>query len=159
MILLDKMLNKKRIEMFPIVRFRPVKFKQVWRCFFPDKYAYYSYLGYAHNIYPEKPNWEREHAIIEDFLKYLDSVAKPRLVPRFFLRLIELFGNDNSVWRVRNRFLHNLSKRLMKGVRLTDMKTKWNDWDVRIYGYFPEEVEKEIEKVEIKIRNLRDLTM
>lgn len=145
--------------MSPIVRFRPVKPKQIWRCFFPDKYTYYSYLGYAHNIYPNKPIWEREHAIVKEFLRYIDSVAKPWWTPRWFLRLIELFGNDNSVWRVRNRFLHNLSKMLMKGIRLTDMKTKWNDWDVLIYGYFPEEVEEEIESVEIKIRNLRELTM
>jgi hypothetical protein len=43
-----------------------------------------------------------------------------------------VFGNDKSIVRVRNRFLHNLSRKLTKGITLYDYKTKWSYYDLRI---------------------------
>lgn len=136
-----------------------IKFRKIWDCFFPDKYSYFIYLGYAHNIYPKKYFWKREYEIIKDFLEYFDSKARPKWAPQWFMRLIELYGNNNSVYGVRSYFFHNLSKKILKGMRITDIKTKWHDWDVRIYGYFTEEIQQEIDRVERKIRNLRELTI
>jgi hypothetical protein len=34
--------------------------------------------------------------------------------------------------RVRNRFLHDLSRRLTGGILIWDYKTKWSDYDLRI---------------------------
>jgi hypothetical protein len=43
-----------------------------------------------------------------------------------------LFGNDNSIVRVRNFTLHRLFQKLTKGIRIWDYKTKWTDYDLRI---------------------------
>ena len=43
-----------------------------------------------------------------------------------------MFGNDKSIVRVRNRRLHNLSRKLTKGIMMWDYKTKWENYDLRI---------------------------
>jgi hypothetical protein len=62
----------------------------------------------------------------------MDYEAKPKFCPRWFLRFLHLFGCDNSIVRVRNRFLHDLSRRLTGGILIWDYKTKWSDYDLRI---------------------------
>jgi hypothetical protein len=62
----------------------------------------------------------------------MDYEAKPKWCPRWFLRFLHLFGSDNSIVRVRNRFLHDLGRRLTKGIIMWDYKTKWADYDLRI---------------------------
>jgi hypothetical protein len=43
-----------------------------------------------------------------------------------------LFGNDKSIVRVRNFTLHNLFKKLTKGIMIWDYKCKWEWYDLRI---------------------------
>jgi hypothetical protein len=43
-----------------------------------------------------------------------------------------LFGDDNSIVRVRNRRLSDLKRKLTKGYGIIDYKTKWYWYDLRI---------------------------
>jgi hypothetical protein len=45
---------------------------------------------------------------------------------------VSLFGNDNSIVRVRNWKLSDLHRKITKGVKLVDYKTKWSWYDLRI---------------------------
>lgn len=63
---------------------------------------------------------------------YMDYKARPKWCPKWVLRFLHLFGNDNSLVRVRNRALHNLFKTLTKGYMIYDYKTKWEWYDLRI---------------------------
>ena len=65
----------------------------------------------------------------------MDYEAKPWWCPRWFLRFLHLFGNDNSIVRVRNWRLHELRRRITKETLLVDYKTKWSDNDLRIHVY------------------------
>ena len=113
--------------------FKNLDFKDIWEIFFPPKYAKWAYLGYAH-IWGTGP----QAKILEEFFKEVDKYARPKWCPKILLRALHLFGNDNSIVRVRNRKLHNLYRRITRGVMITDVKTKYNSW--RIYGSFTDEL-------------------
>jgi hypothetical protein len=68
----------------------------------------------------------------------MDYEAKPKGCPRWFLRFLHLFGADNSIIRVRNQTLYNLKVKLTKGIMMNDYKTKWTDYDLRIFITAPE---------------------
>jgi hypothetical protein len=96
--------------------------------FFPKNfYEKYSYLGAI--------PWREDtdvFKVMEPLIIFMDYKARPSWCPRWFLRFLNLFGNDNSLVRVRNRFLHNLFRRITKGYRIYDYKTKWSYYDIRI---------------------------
>ena len=96
--------------------------------FFPKNfYEKYHYLGAV----PYKEGSDLFN-VIYPLVLAMDYEAKPKWCPRWFLRFLHLFGSDNSIVRVRNRFLHDLSRRLTKGIIIWDYKTKWSDYDLRI---------------------------
>ena len=96
--------------------------------FFPkDAHEKYRYLGSV----PWNTNGDTFKAM-EPLIVFMDSKAKPWWCPRWVLRFLNVFGNDNSIVRVRNRFLSNLHNRITKGYRIYDYKTKWTDYDLRI---------------------------
>lgn len=107
-----------------------ITLNHIWKCFFPKKGYEFRYLGYAY--YYEKEN------IIKNFLKQVDKVAKPWWCPRFIMRLLHLFGDDNSIVRCRNHKLSRLHYRLRKGITITDMKWKYESF--RIYGSFTDDL-------------------
>jgi hypothetical protein len=122
----------------------------VLECFFPMIGSEYSYLGYATYVYTP---WGLcpDERLLRDFFKEVDRVARPWWCPKFVLRLLDLFGNDGSLVRLRNRYLSDIFYRLTKGIRITD--TKWKYDTFRIYGNFTEDLQtlanktcKEIEK-------------
>jgi hypothetical protein len=122
----------------------------VLECFFPIPGSEYSYLGYATYVYTP---WGRgpDERLLRDFFKEVDRVARPWWCPKFVLRLLDLFGNDGSLVRIRNHFLAGVFYRLTKGIRVTD--TKWKYDTFRIYGNFTEDLQtlanktcREIEK-------------
>jgi hypothetical protein len=120
----------------------------VLECFFPIPGSEYSYLGYSTYDYTFILPGER---LLRDFFKEVDRVARPWWCPKFVLHLLNLFGNDRSLVRVRNRFLAGVFFRLTKGIRVTDIKWKYKTF--RIYGNFTEELQtlanktcREIEK-------------
>jgi len=96
--------------------------------FFPKTfYEKYGYLGSV--------PWREEGPIfkaMEPLVIYMDYKAKPFWCPRWLIRLLHLFGSDNSIVRVRNRKLHNLKNKITKGCLIWDYKTKWSDYDLRI---------------------------
>jgi len=96
--------------------------------FFPkDFYETYKYLGSV--PYNEKGEMFK---YLEPLVIFMDYRAKPKWCPRWFLRFLHLFGNDNSIVRMRNTRLHNLSRRLTKGIFFWDWKNKWYNYDLRI---------------------------
>jgi hypothetical protein len=124
------------------VTFRPITFKDVWDCFFPqNEWKYYSYLGYIDFLYKKGT---KEYNLIKELVEFIDKKAKPFWCPRFVLRLLHLYGNDNSIVRCRNQKLSRWAHKLRKGIFITDMKTKWDSWDVRVYGTFTRAIENKI---------------
>jgi hypothetical protein len=96
--------------------------------FFPKTFnEKYKYLGSV--------PWNEDGDIfkaMEPLVIFMDHKARPKWCPRWFLRYLHLFGNDNSIVRMRNRRLSNLKSRLTKGIFLVDYKTKWESYDLRI---------------------------
>lgn len=111
-----------------IIHTRNITLDDIRYIFFPKGfYEKYSYLGSV----PYNNEGSISKAILPLVLA-MDYYAKPKYCPRFFLRFLEVFGNDRSIVRVRNRFLHNLYNRLTNGIHFTDYKTKWSYYDLRI---------------------------
>ena len=95
--------------------------------FFPKGYEKYGYLG----MIPYDKGSDIGKAMFPLILA-MDYEAKPKWCPRWFLRFLEVFGNDKSIVRVRNRKLSNLHRKLTKGILMWDYKTKWYHYDLRI---------------------------
>jgi hypothetical protein len=108
-----------------------IKWDDIRAVFFPKNFQEkYQYLGAV--------PWKTESDIfqaLEPLVIFMDYKAKAWWCPRWFLRFLHLFGSDNSIVRVRNRRLHNLSRRLTKGCLIVDYKTKWEWYDLRISIY------------------------
>jgi hypothetical protein len=98
------------------------------RVFFPENP--FSYLGAV--------PWNKEGDIYKKTLALvllMDYKARPFWCPRWFLRLTNWLGNDNSIVRVKYRWIHNLHNKITHGVRFVDYKTKWHDYDLRLSIY------------------------
>ena len=116
------------------------------RVFIPE--YKYNYLGY---VYIPYDRGTEPYDICRNFLEFVDKQARPWWCPRWFLRFLHVYGNDNSIARVSNRKLHNLYGWIMNGIQITDIKTKWHESDIRIYGYFTREIDAKVIEVENKI--------
>lgn len=115
-----------------------IRFKDVWAVFFPKNFAEkYRYLGTS--VWREDSEY---YKALFPLVLALDYEAKPKWCPRWFLRFLHLFGSDNSIVRVRNRRLHNLSKKLTGGIMFVDWKTKWTSYDLRISIWAPEHLQE-----------------
>jgi len=115
--------------------------------FFPmDTHEKYKYLGISYNIFRVN---SKNAQLLNDFYEFVDSKIKPWWCPRWFLRFLHLFGNDNSVVRVRSQRLHKLLRWLTDGVTIQQVKTKFGT--LRIYGYFTEEIQNRITELEKEI--------
>lgn len=103
--------------------------------FFPRNfYEKFRYLGSI-------PSDDSE-VLLQHFTIVMDYYAKPWYIPRWVLRFLHLFGNDNSVVRLRNIKLHNLHRKLTKGFFIYDYKYKWNDYDLRISASCNKELDR-----------------
>jgi hypothetical protein len=111
-----------------IIHTQNIIFGDIIAIFYPKNfYEKYRYLGSI--PYNEEG---KVFKAIEPLVIFMDYKAKPKFCPRWFLRLLHLFGNDNSIVRVRNYKLHNLHRKLTKGYFMYDYKTKWEWYDLRI---------------------------
>jgi len=111
-----------------IIHTRDITWDDMREVFFPKDFnEKYGYLGY---IYTSENGDAGK--VIRPLILAMDKKAKPKWCPRWFLRLLDLFGNDKSIVRVRNWRLSKLSQRLTKGIRFMDWKTKWEWYDLRI---------------------------
>ena len=111
--------------------------------FFPKGFEKYGYLGtqlwntdsvYFKALYP--------------LVLAMDYEAKPKLCPRWFLRFLHVFGSDRSIVRVRNWSLHDLFRKLTKGISFVDWKTKWHDYDLRISIHGPKHLQDLADDIE-----------
>ena len=107
-----------------MIHTRDIELDDLRYIFFPKSFEKYGYLGYI----PYREDKTMIHALV----MAMDAEAKPTWCPRWFLRFLDVFGNDKSIVRVRNRKLHNLFRKLTKGIVFWDYKTKWSDYDLRI---------------------------
>jgi hypothetical protein len=113
---------------------RSIKWDDLRYIFFPKNFhEKYSYLGSV----PYNDEGPYFKAMLPLVLA-MDYEARPKLCPKWFLRFLEVFGNDRSIVRVRNWTLHNLHQKLTKGMRFIDYKTKWSEYDLRISIQAPE---------------------
>lgn len=135
------------------VHTRDITVEDLWECFFPKPGDEFGYLGYAYYYVDSKgkPKNESEE-LVRQFFVEVEKVAKPKLCPRFYLRLLHLFGNDKSVVRMRSLKLSNKFYKLTKGIRISDMKWKWETF--RIYGSFTKELHDLAEETCKKIEDL-----
>lgn len=103
-----------------------IKFDDIRKVFFPRNFhEKYRYLGSI-------PYSDEKKSMLHALVLAMDAEARPWWCPRWFLRFLHLFGSDNSIVRVRNRTLHNLEKKITRGILMWDYKYKWSDYDLRI---------------------------
>ena len=121
-----------------IIHTRNLKWGDLRYIFFPKDFAEkYGYLGTS--------VWNEDGVYFKalyPLVLALDYEAKPKWCPRWFLRFLHVFGSDRSIVRVRNRRLHNLERKLTKGIAFIDWKTKWTDYDLRISIHAPERLQE-----------------
>ena len=110
-----------------IIYTRDITLDDLRYIFFPKSFEEkYGYLGTS--------VWESSQYFkaLYPLVLAMDYEAKPKWCPRWFLRFLNVFGNDKSIVRVRNRRLAELHNKLTKGIRFIDWKTKWQGYDLRI---------------------------
>jgi hypothetical protein len=121
-----------------IIHTRNLKWGDLRYIFFPKDFAEkYGYLGTS--------VWNEDGVYFKalyPLVLALDYEAKPKWCPRWFLRFLHVFGSDRSIVRVRNRRLHNLERKLTKGIAFIDWKTKWTAYDLRISIHAPERLQE-----------------
>ena len=114
---------------------RNLEWSDIRYIFFPSKLEKYGYLGIS--LYPKSEFTK----VLMPLVLAMDYEAKPWWCPRWFLRFLHVFGNDKSLVRVRNRRLHDLHRKLTKGILFWDWKTKWSHYDLRISISAPEHLQ------------------
>lgn len=125
-----------------IIYTRDVKWSDICFIFFPKNFAEkYGYLGSV-------PDDKYYNKAMVPLVLAMDYEAKPWWCPRWFLRFLQVFGNDKSIVRVRNRTLHNLHRKLTKGITFTDYKTKWEWYDLRISVAAPKYIQDLADAIE-----------
>jgi hypothetical protein len=126
---------------------RDITLDDIRAVFFPKNFhERYRYLGSV--------PWNEDGDIfkaMEPLIIFMDYKAKPKWCPRWVLRFLHLFGSDNSIVRVRNGILYDLEKRLTKGIQLTDYKTKWEYYDLRISVYGTDQMQDLADAIEHKV--------
>ena len=126
--------------------FYPITPKRIIECFYLDDQHKYRYLGISWNIFKKG---SEPYEYIRDFIKFVDSKAKPKWCPRFVLNLLHLIGNDNSIVKCRNQRVSGWRRKLTRGIMITDIKEKYGT--LRVYGSFPKEIYDELEKLTQKV--------
>ncbi|HEX5186510.1 MAG TPA: hypothetical protein VFV86_06430 [Nitrososphaeraceae archaeon] len=120
-----------------------ITFKKFLNCFSNHRDHKYSYIGIDWNIFKEGTEC---YNYLEEFIKYVAKQAKPWWCPKWFLNLLHLYGNDNSIVRCRSQKISRLHRRLTKGIMITDIKEKWGT--LRVYGYFTKDIQDRLDKLE-----------
>ena len=125
-----------------IVHTRDVEWDDIRYIFFPRRFSEkYGYLGSV-------PDDKYYNKAMVPLVLAMDYEAKPWWCPRWFLRFLQVFGNDNSIVRVRNMTLHNLHRKLTKGITFVDYKTKWSWYDLRISVAAPQYIQDLADAIE-----------
>jgi hypothetical protein len=121
---------------------RDLEWDDIRYIFFPKNFSEkYGYLGSV-------PDYKYYDQAMVPLVLAMDYEAKPWWCPRWFLRFLQVFGNDKSIVRVRNQRLHNLQNRLTKGITFYDYKTKWSWYDLRISVAAPKYIQDLADAIE-----------
>ena len=126
-----------------MIHTRNIELDDLRYIFFPKGYEKYGYLG----MIPYDKDSDIGKVMFPLILA-MDYEAKPKWCPRWFLRFLHVFGNDRSIVRVRNTRLHNLHRKLTKGIMMWDYKTKWEWYDLRISIAAPEYLQNLADDIE-----------
>jgi hypothetical protein len=111
--------------------------------FFPKGFEKYGYLG-THLWNEDGDCFNALYPLV----LAMDHEAKPKMCPRWFLRFLHVFGSDRSIVRVRNWTLHDLLRKLTKGIAFVDWKTKWEWYDLRISIHAPKHLQDLADDIE-----------
>lgn len=123
---------------------RDIKLDDFRYIFFPKDFSEkYGYLGSV-------PDYKYYDQAMVPLVLTMDYEAKPKWCPRWFLRFLHVFGSDKSIVRVRNWTLHNLLRKLTKGIAFIDYKTKWSHYDLRISIHAPKYLQDLADGIEYK---------
>jgi hypothetical protein len=122
---------------------RDIKLDDLRYIFFPKGFERYGYLGTQ--IWNEDGSYFKA---LYPLVLALDHEAKPKYCPRWFLRFLHVFGSDKSIVRVRNWTLHELLRKLTKGIGFIDWKTKWEWYDLRISIHAPKHLQDLADDIE-----------
>jgi hypothetical protein len=122
---------------------RDIKLDDFRYIFFAKGFEKYGYLGTY--LYNEDGAYTKA---LYPLVLAMDYEAKPKLCPRWFLRFLHVFGSDRSIVRVRNWSLHDLSRKLTKGIAFVDWKTKWEWYDLRISIHAPKHLQDLADDIE-----------
>ena len=116
-----------------MIHTRDITLDDLREVFFPKDFnEKYGYLGT--HLWNEEGDYFNA---LYPLVLAMDHEAKPKFCPRWFLRFLHVFGCDRSIVRVRNWTLHNLLRKLTKGIAFVDWKTKWHSYDLRISIHAP----------------------
>jgi len=126
-----------------MIHTRSIELDDIRYIFFPKGFEKYGYLGTQ--IWNEEGSYFKA---LYPLVLALDYEAKPKWCPRWFLRFLHVFGSDKSIVRVRNWTLHNLLRKLTKGIAFIDWKTKWYEYDLRISIHGPKHLQDLAESIE-----------
>ena len=127
-----------------MIHTRNITWDDIRAVFFPKNfYEKYHYLGSV----PYNELGDTFEAM-EPLVIFIDYKAKPWWCPRWFLRFLHVFGSDKSIVRVRNWTLHDLLRKITKGIAFVDWKTKWEDYDLRISIHAPEHLQNLADDIE-----------
>jgi hypothetical protein len=126
-----------------IIHTRNINLDDLRYIFFPNKLEKWGYLGIT--FYKEDSVY---YKALYPLVLAMDYESKPKWCPRWLLRFLHVFGSDRSIVRVRNWTLHNLHKKLTKGIAFIDWKTKWESYDLRISIHAPEHIQNLADDIE-----------
>jgi hypothetical protein len=126
-----------------IVCTRNIKLDDFRYIFFPKGFEKYGYLGT--HLWNEEGDYFNA---LYPLILAMDYEAKPKFCPRWFLRFLHVFGSDKSIVRVRNWTLHDLLRKLTKGIAFVDWKTKWESYDLRISIHAPKHLQDLADDIE-----------
>lgn len=115
-------------------------------CFYPNEYTEFIYLGHVDYLFEKET---KEYNIIKDFILVVDGAARPKWCPKWFLRLLELYKDNNSL-------ANKLHNKITKGIRIMNMSVVDHSYDILIYGYFNPEIKYKIEKIKEELLNETD---
>lgn len=146
----DRLINLKYTFLFwkgrskGMIYTRDIKLNDLRYIFFPKDFSEkYGYLGSV-------PDYKYYDQAMVALVLAMDYEAKPKWCPRWFLRFLHVFGSDKSIVRVRNWTLHNLLRKLTKGIAFIDYKTKWSHYDLRISIHGPKYLQDLADAIEYK---------
>lgn len=126
------------------VHFYPITPKQVFDCFLWENRR--NYIGINWNLFKEGVEG---YFLIDEFLNFVAFEARQWWTPYWFLNLLHLFGNDNSIVRCRNQKISALHRKLTNGIMIMDIKEKYGT--LRIYGNFTDEINFKLKQLQEKI--------